>query len=88
MFAPLITNGTRRELVALINPGTPRELRCNCVIPPHSRDVRIGYYPLLENTTIRFFDARRPYSGRYQEISDIAGRVDSLSGAVSLAVEQ
>jgi serine/threonine protein kinase len=88
MFAPLITNGTRGELVALINPGTPRELRCNCVIPPNSRDVRIGYYPLLENTTIRFFDARRPYAGRYEEIGDIFGRVDSLSGAVRLTVER
>jgi len=88
MFAPRITNHTDRELVALVNPGTPVELRCNCVIPPHSRDVRIGYYPLLENSAIHFFDARRAYSGRYQEIGDIAGRVDTLSGLVSLAVER
>lgn len=88
MFAPRITNHTSRELVALINPGTPVELRCNCVIPPHSRDVHIGYYPLLENSTIRFFDARRAYSGRYQEIGDIAARVDTLSGSVSLAIER
>lgn len=88
MFAPLITNGTRRELVALINPGTPGELRCNCVIPPNSRDVRIGYYPLLENSTIHFYDARQPYAGRHQEIGDIFARVDSLSGAVRLTVER
>ena len=88
MFAPRITNRTNRELVAQINPGTPWELRCNCVIPPSSRDVPIGYYPLLENSTIRFFDARRAYSGQYQEIGDISGRVDAVSGSVGVTVER
>lgn len=86
MFAPRITNRTNRELVALINPGTPAETRCNCVIPSSSRDLHVGYYPLLENSTIQFFDARRAYSGRYQEIGDISGRVDTLSGSVGLTV--
>ncbi len=88
MFAPLVTNRTNRELVALVNAGTPVELRCNCVIPPNSQDLHIGYYPLLENSTVRLFDARRPYRGRYQEIGDIAGRADTLSGSFSITVER
>lgn len=86
MFAPRITNQTNRELVALVNRGTPAELRCNCVIPPNSRDVHIGYYPLFENSTIRFFDARRAYRGQFQEIGDFAARVDTLSGSVGITI--
>ncbi|NIM51270.1 MAG: protein kinase [Gemmatimonadales bacterium] len=88
MFAPRITNRTNRDLVALVNAGLPMELRCNCVIPSGSRDLHIGYYPLFESSAIRFFDARRPYSGEYQEIGDISGRVDTLSGSVNLTVER
>jgi hypothetical protein len=86
MFAPRITNRTNRELVALVNPRTPVELRCNCVIPANSQNVHIGYYPLLENSTIRFFDARRAYRGQFQEIGDLFARVDTLSGSVGITI--
>ena len=86
MFAPLVTNRSNRALVAVINPGTPAEARCNCVIPAGSRDVHIGYYPLLDNSTVRFFDARRPYQGAYQAVTDLRGRVDGLSGSVRVTV--
>ena len=86
MFAPLVTNRSNRALVAVINPGTPVEARCNCVIPARSRDVHIGYYPLLDNSTVRFFDARRPYQGAYQAVTDLRGRVDGLSGSVRVTV--
>ncbi len=88
MFAPRITNRTDRDLVALINRGTSAEQRCNCVIPAASEDVHIGYYPLLENSTIRFFDAQRAYRGQFQEIGDISARVDTLSGSVGVTIER
>ncbi|UCF40504.1 MAG: protein kinase [Gemmatimonadota bacterium] len=88
MFAPRITNRTNLRLVALINYGTTVELRCNCEIPPNSENVQIGYYPLLEGSTIRFFDARRAYSGRFQEITGLVTRVDTLSGAIGITVER
>ncbi len=86
MFAPLVTNRSNRALVAVINPGTPVEARCNCVIPARSRNVHIGYYPLLDNSTVRFFDARRPYQGAYRTVTDLRGRVDGLSGSVRVTV--
>ncbi len=86
MVAPLVTNRSNRALVAVINPGTPVEARCNCVIPAGSRDVHIGYYPLLDNSTVRFFDARRPYQGAYETVTDLRGRVDGLSGSVRVTV--
>jgi serine/threonine protein kinase len=86
MFAPRITNQTNRELVALVNARTPMELRCNCVIPANSQNVHIGYYPLLENSTIRFFDARRAYRGQFQEIGGLFARVDTLSGSVGITI--
>ena len=86
MFAPRITNRTNRELVALVNRGTPAELRCNCVIPPNSQNVHIGYYPLLESSTIRFFSARRPYRGQFQEIGNLFVQVDTLSGSVGITI--
>jgi hypothetical protein len=88
MFAPLVTNRTNRELVALVNPRTPMELRCNCTIPANSERIHIGYYPLLENSTLRFFDARRPYTGRFLEAGDISARVDTLSGSVTVTIER
>jgi hypothetical protein len=88
MFAPLVTNRTNRELVALINPRTSAELRCNCVIPPNSQGVHIGYYPLLENSAVRFFAARRPYTGQFLEAGDFYPRVDTLSGSVTITIER
>ena len=86
MFTPVITNGTNRPLVALINAGTPGETRCNCIIQPGGPTTNLGYYPLQQNSTIRFYDARRAYRGPYREVRNFADRVDDLSGSVSLSV--
>jgi len=88
MFTPAITNRTTRDLVALVNPGTPLETPCNCVIPARGRGLRIGYYPLLENSTIRFFDARQGYRGVYQERGIVPGTVDSLTGSTSVELDR
>ncbi len=86
MFTPVITNGTNRPLVALINAGTPGETRCNCVIPPGGRRTNLGYYSLQQNSTIRFYDARRAYRGTYREVRNFEDRVDGLSGSVRISV--
>jgi serine/threonine protein kinase len=86
MFAPLITNPTNLPVAVLINAGTRWETRCNCVVPAGTRDMHIGYYPLLENSTVRFFSARTPYRGRYVERRNFGTSVDRLSGSVALNV--
>ncbi len=86
IFAPLITNPTSNAWVVLVNAGTPDEARCNCVVPPGSMSTHIGYYPLLQNTSVRFYDTRQPYGGIYREISDVSARVNALSGSVELTV--
>ncbi len=86
MFSPLVSNGTNRPVVALINAGTASETRCSCLIQAGSRGTNIGYYRLLPNSTIRFYDARRAYRGAYREVRNFASRVDDLSGSVNVSV--
>ncbi|MCH9014882.1 MAG: protein kinase [Gemmatimonadetes bacterium] len=86
IFAPLISNPTSRAMVVLINAGTPDETRCNCTVPAGARSMPVGYYSLLPNTTVRFYDARQPYGGIYGEVTSLVGRVNSLTGAVELTV--
>ena len=86
LFAPLVTNRTNSDLIAVVNAGTEVEMRCNCVIRAGSLRTRIGYYPFVRNSTIRFFDARQGYRGRYVEVRDISNRVDGFSGAVDVTV--
>ncbi len=86
MFAPLITNPTNFPVTVLINAGTRWETRCDCVVPVGTSGMHIGYYPLLENSTVRFFNARTPYRGRYVERRNFGTRVDRLSGSVALNV--
>lgn len=86
MFTPVVTNGTNRPIVALINAGTPGETRCNCVIEAGSRGTNLGYYPLRQTSTIRFYDARQAYRGTYREVRNFADRVDGLSGSVRVSV--
>ncbi len=88
MFAPLISNPTNLAVTVLINAGTRWETRCNCIVPAGARGFQIGYYPLLENSTVRFFDARSPYRGRYVERRGFGGQVDRLSGSVALNVSR
>ena len=63
------------------------ETQCNCVIPARGRGLRIGYYPLLENSTVRFFDARQGYRGVYQDRGVVSSRVDSLTGTVDIVLD-
>ena len=86
MFSPLVSNNTSRPMVALINAGTSSETRCECLIQAGSVGMSIGYYRLLPNSTIRFYDARRAYQGAYREVRNFASRVDDLSGAVNVSV--
>jgi serine/threonine protein kinase len=86
MFAPVISNPTNRALTVLVNADIPEAARCNCVIPPRSTDVQIGYYPLRSNPTFRFYPSNANYRGRYVEVVEMAGGVDASSGVLTVEV--
>ena len=84
IFAPMVTNRTGRDLIATINPGTPIETSCGCLIPAGAIDMRIGYYLLIPNAVIRFQRVGQggvPINKRVDP-----GAMNSLSGAISITV--
>jgi hypothetical protein len=86
MFAPVISNPTNRALIVLVNADIPEAAPCECLIPPRSTDVHIGYYPLRSNPTFRFYPARSNYRGPYTEVVEMAGRIDASSGMLRVEV--
>ena len=87
IFAPLVSNPTDRDMMALINAGTRRARPCNCVIPAGARDHHIGYYAFEAGLRIRFVDADSDYnSRRYREVRDVTRGVAANSGAVSVTI--
>ncbi len=86
MFAPVIRNPTNRSLSVMINADIPEATRCECVIPPRSQNVRIGYYKLLGNPTLRFYPLNSNYRGRYIEVIEMVGGVDALSGELRVEI--
>jgi hypothetical protein len=86
MFAPVISNPTNRELIVLVNAGIPEAAPCECVIPPRSTDVHIGYYPLRSNPAFRFYPSRSNYRGPHTEVVEMAGRIDASSGMLRVEV--
>jgi hypothetical protein len=79
-FAPLISNTTGEPITITVNAGLAGALSCNCVIPSGTTRVRIGYYPLYLNSTVRAEDGK----GHSAMFSDLGAQVDSISGVVSL----
>ncbi len=80
--APLITNRTSGDLCILVNRiEGPTGPRCDARVPPGSRDVFIGYYPLGSNSSVR---ALRQ-DGAGATYPQVAGRVRRGSGAVPLS---
>ena len=88
MFAPVIRNPTNQSLSVLINADLPEATRCECVIPPRSQNVRIGYYQWLGNPTLRFYPSRSNYRGGFIEVIEMAGRVDASSGELRVEIPQ
>lgn len=86
MFAPVISNPTNQSLSVLINADLPEATRCECDIPPRSQNVRIGYYQLLGNTTLRFYPSSSNYRGRFIEVIEMVGRVDASSGELRVEI--
>jgi hypothetical protein len=86
MFAPVISNPTSQSLSVLINADLPEATRCECVIPPQSQNVRIGYYQLLGNPTLRFYPANSDYRGLVVEIIEMAEAVDASSGELGVEI--
>ena len=76
------------EMMVLVNPGTVDETRCNCVIPPRAIGMHLGYYPLRNDTKIRFYTRRANYEGRFREVANIASRVETMSGSVRMRIPQ
>jgi len=83
-FAPLITNETGLPLTVIVNAGTPHEMTCDCTVPPGTRRMLIGYYPLFSNSTVRAADE----SGRSATFTDFAQEVNRRSGVVGLRFEE
>ncbi len=86
MFAPVLSNPTNQSLSVLINADLPEATRCECVIPPRSQNVRIGYYQLFGNATLRFYPTSSNYQGRFIEVVEMAGGVDALSGELRVEI--
>ena len=82
-FAPLVSNAGTSAVGITINAGLAGAMSCNCVIPPGSNRVRIGYYPLYQNSTVRAEDPRR----RRAAFGDLGPDVDQTNGTVGLRFE-
>ena len=86
MFAPVISNPSNQSLSVLINADLPEATPCECVIPPRSQNVRIGYYQLLGNPTLRFYPSSSNYRGRFIEVIEMAGGIDASSGELRVEI--
>ena len=82
-FGPLITNATDRPLTITVNAGLQGAASCGCTIPPGTGRVKIGYYSLFQNSTVRAEDDR----GRSATFGDLGKEVDPASGLVGLRFE-
>ena len=82
-FSPRITNATDRSLTITVNAGLAGAMPCPCLVGPGKTDVRIGYYLLFENSTVRAEDQ----SGKSATFSNLGQKVDPTSGAVGLRFE-
>ena len=79
-FAPLITNNTGAPIAITVNAGLAGAMDCHCAIPPGATRVRIGYYPLYENSTVEARDAQ----GRTATFANLGPQGDAASGVVGL----
>jgi hypothetical protein len=51
-MAPVVVNGSALPISIVINPDGGQPWSCHCLIPAGSGPTRIGYYPLLFNSTL------------------------------------
>lgn len=82
-LAPLISNQTSYSLLMEVNSGLASQSRCNCSISAGVSNVTLGYYRLSSGSSVRgYFDGN--YTGRYYYYADIAGSVETKTGALRL----
>ena len=82
-FSPLITNATDRPLTIMVNAGLQGSSSCSCTIPPGATRMRIGYYQLFQNSTVR----AEGDAGRKATFADLGTQVDPVTGLVGLRFE-
>jgi hypothetical protein len=73
-------------VIVVINPGTSDEVACNCRIRAGTVGMHIGYYPLLQNSVVRFYDARRGTRGTFRDVTDFRRRIETFPGTVTISV--
>ena len=86
LFAPRINNRTSRDVMVVINPGTRSEIACNCRIDIGVVGKHIGYYPLLQNSVVRFYDARRGTRGPFRDVTVFRDRIETFPGTITISV--
>jgi hypothetical protein len=83
MFAPLITNVSGVPLRVIVNPGSVAAADCKCMVPDGSTRMKIGYYRLYPNSSVRVIAP----DGRTALFPGVAASVTAGSGAVGLRFE-
>jgi predicted Ser/Thr protein kinase len=83
VFAPLITNLTGVPVRVIVNPGTAAATDCKCLVPNGSTRMKIGYYRLYPNSSVRITAA----DGRTALFPGVAASVAAGSGSVGLRFE-
>jgi hypothetical protein len=87
-FAPIVTNTGGMALLMDVNFGLPTENRCKCVIPAGASNVEIGYYKLVNNSTVDAFRATSNYTGPYFYFDNLSSFVQEQTGVIHLTFSQ
>ncbi|MGE0352596.1 MAG: protein kinase [Gemmatimonadales bacterium] len=82
-FAPLITNNTGVPLRVIVNAGLQGAMECPCQVPSGTDHVRLGYYRLYGNSTVRVVAP----DGRSATFRDLGPEITAASGAIGLRFE-
>jgi len=64
-FFPVINNETVAALLMGVNMELQSENRCDCVVPPQTIGVQIGYYQWFSNSNVRAYREGSNYTGSY-----------------------
>jgi hypothetical protein len=77
-MAPVIINASAQPISIVVNPEGGQPWSCHCLIPPGSGPTRIGYYPLLFNSTLLASDT----AGRRASVRITSDQLDDGGATV------